>query len=238
MKISVVIPAYNEEKYIAQCIGSIQRNWAPEFLEIIVVNNASTDKTAEVAAKIPGVKVVTEPKKGTNNARERGLVEAKGDLLAYLDADTEMPPRWLGIVKEEFAKNPRLVSLSGPFEYYDLPLLKKLIAGFMWGLFAMPTYWVTGYIILGANFVVKRDALMKIGGFDTTILFHGDDTDTARRLSKVGKVKFRMGFFILGSGRRLMQDGLMKTFFIYGVNYVWSVWKHKPYSEGYQETTR
>lgn len=238
MKISFIIPAYNEEKYIERCIESIKKNWTPECLEIIVVDNASTDGTAKRAASIAGVKVVAEPKKGTNNARQRGLIEAKGDLVAYFDADTTMPHGWIPIVKEEFAKYPEIVSLSGPFHYYDLPPVQDFIAEFLWNLFARPTYWITGYMILGANFVVRRDALMKINGFDTSILFHGDDTDTARRLHDVGRVKFRFDFYILGSGRRLMQDGLLKTFVIYGLNYVWSAWKHKPYTEGYQDTTR
>ena len=76
MTISVIIPAYNEEKYIVSCLHSILGN-APENLkEIFVINNASTDKTAELAEKFPQVRVVNEPNKGLTKARQRGLQEA------------------------------------------------------------------------------------------------------------------------------------------------------------------
>src|SRR3989344_5868228 len=113
MRISFVIPAYNEEKYIVKCIESILHHWSPECLEIVVVNNASTDRTCAVVKKFPNVKVVSEPHKGTNWARQRGLTEAQGDIVAYLDADTEIPDGWRETVIREFSKDPRLVCLSG-----------------------------------------------------------------------------------------------------------------------------
>ena len=58
----------------------------------------------------------------------------------------------------------------------------------------------------GGNFVVRRDALQKIGGYDTNISFYGEDTDVARRLSKVGHVKFTFDLPALSSGRRLAKE--------------------------------
>ena len=235
MKISIVIPAYNEEKYIGDCLQSIIANRTDDFLEIIVINNASTDGTAEVAAKFPGVRVVDEPQKGLTRARERGLMEAKGDLVAYLDADTRMPPGWVAIVENEFARRPDMVCLSGPFHYFDMPPGKKALAEGLWGVTAMPIFWIIGFMVLGANFVAKRDALQKIGGFDTTISFYGEDTNIAWRLSKVGKVRFSMKFYIIGSGRRLMEEGVVRTFWRYGVNYLAGALWHTPVTEGHKD---
>jgi glycosyltransferase involved in cell wall biosynthesis len=235
MNISIVIPAYNEEKYIGDCLRSIVANRTDEILEIIVIDNASTDDTAMVAQQFPGVHVVHEPQKGLTRARQRGLMETKGELIAYLDADTRMPPGWVATVKKEFAKHPEMVSLSGPFHYYDLPPSKKILAEGLWTLTAMPTFWMVGFMVLGANFVAKREALVHVGGFDTTITFYGEDTDIARRLSKAGKVRFSMGFFIIGSGRRLLEEGITRSFSRYAMNYFSTALRHKPLTQQHKD---
>ena len=235
MKISIVVPAYNEEKYIGDCLQSIVANRTDDIFEIIVVNNASTDDTAAIAERFPGVRVVTEPQKGLTRARQRGLTEATGDFIAYLDADTRMPPGWLTIIKKEFSRDPDVVSLSGPFHYYDLPPGKKRFAEGLWGLTAMPTFWMVGFMVLGANFIAKREALIRAGGFDANISFYGEDTDIARRLNKIGKAKFSMEFFIIGSGRRLMEEGVTRTFWRYALNYFSSAWYHQSFTKQYKD---
>jgi len=229
--LSFVIPAHNEEKQIGACLESIREvlQYAKDYpTEIIVINNASTDRTKEAAKRVKGVRVVDEPVKGLTRARQRGFEEARGELIAYLDADTRLHSEWLAILEHEFASRRDIVCLSGPFRYYDLPKGKKRIAEFFWRMFAPLTYRIVGYMVLGANFVVRREALVRIGGFDTGIEFYGEDTDIARRLSKVGKVVFRMDFFILGSGRRLLKEGLASTFVRYAANFIWCVVAKKP----------
>lgn len=235
MNISIVVPAYNEEKYIGDCLASIIANRTKDISEIIVINNASTDRTSAVAEKFPGVRVVTEPHKGLTHARQRGLMEAKGDLIAYLDADTRMPPEWAVIVKKEFTEHPEMVSLSGPFHYYDLPREKKILAEGLWAISAMPVFWTIGFMVLGANFIAKREALVQIGGFNTAISFYGEDTDIAWRLSKAGKVKFSMKFFIIGSGRRLLEEGIIQTFWRYSLNYFSVALYHKPLTKQHKD---
>jgi GT2 family glycosyltransferase len=90
-------------------------------------------------------------------------------------------------------------------------------------------------MVLGANFIAKREALQKIGGFDTSIKFYGEDTNIALRLSKVGKAKFKMRFFILGSGRRLVDEGLVKTFWRYAMNYYTVAFHEKPHTADYKD---
>lgn len=231
MKISLIIPAYNEEKYIGDCLRSVITNRTDDIIEIIVIDNASTDGTAAIAQKFPGVRVVHEPEKGLTRARQRGLLESKGDLVAYLDADTRMPYGWAAIAEREFSRDPNMVCLSGPFHYFDLPPIKKFFAEAMWTVTAPITYRLMGFMVLGANFIAKRTALEKIGGFDTSISFYGEDTNIALRLSKVGKVRFSMKFFIIGSGRRLMEEGLVRTFWRYAINYLSIAMQQKPYTK-------
>ena len=114
MKISVVIPAYNEEHYIGPCIQSVQEQHSEDIVEIIVVDNGSKDDTVATAKKFKGVTVLQESKKGPSHARQLGFTQATGDHIAFIDADTRVPAGWVDRIKKEFAKDPALVCLSGP----------------------------------------------------------------------------------------------------------------------------
>jgi len=235
MKISVVIPAYNEERYVGACLKSIFLGRIPELAEVIVVNNASTDNTANVVARFPEVRLLNEPERGPAHARRRGFLEAKSDLVGYIDADCRIPKRWLEIAKQEFDHDPSLVSLSGPLDYYDLAPLPRFFAGLYWKFISIPTYYLVGYMALGGNMVAKREALEKAGGFDTSIDFYGDDTDLARRLARLGKVKYMGGFFTWTSARRISKEGLFTMACKYSLNFFWIVIFHKPYSRGWED---
>jgi len=178
MKLSFVIPAYNEEKCIGPCLSAVIKalESTGKQAEIIVVNNASTDKTAEVAGSFSGVQVVHEPKKGLLHARQAGYGAATGDILANIDADTMIDDEWLNRVHQEFNGNDNLVALSGPFIYYDLPKHKRPLvkifyyAGYISHLFN-DKILRTGAMMQGGNFIVKKNALDKIGGFNLQIEF-------------------------------------------------------------------
>ena len=93
--ISLIIPAYNEEAYLPACLDAIMQNVAGKAIEIIVVDNNSTDGTRQVIERYPAVTYVFEPKKGITRARQRGFMSSSGDILAYVDADTRPPPGWI-----------------------------------------------------------------------------------------------------------------------------------------------
>lgn len=234
-KISLVIPAHNEEQYIRGCLESAISNSNGKFFEIIVIDNASSDKTSEIAKEFSGVKIFKEEKKGTSHARQRGLDEVAGEFIAFIDADTRIPAGWIEKAEKEFSKNKNVICLSGPYKYYDGHSLKNNIVNFFWWLAAPIAYRFTGYMILGGNFIVKKSALEDIGGFDHNVKFYGDDTNLARRLSKVGKVKFDMNFFIYTSNRRFEHEGVFETCWRYGVNFLWQVLFHKSFTEKYHD---
>src|SRR3989344_9100269 len=116
MKISFVIPAYNEERYIGSCLEAIAREAASfrDRVEVIVVDNASKDGTARVVRQHSGVRLVPESKKGIVWARQAGFAAATGDLIANVDADTRLTKNWVKKVLKAFEKNPDLVAMSGP----------------------------------------------------------------------------------------------------------------------------
>jgi glycosyltransferase involved in cell wall biosynthesis len=225
MKISLIIPAYNEEKYIGECLKSAIKN-GEKLFEIIVVNNASTDNTEEVVKSFmkysSNIRIVNEPRKGLTKARQRGLNEAGGDIIAHIDADTKMPRGWVEKVKRNFEKNSNIVCVSGPYIYYDQSFIGKMFV-------------LLGYMAVGGNFAVKKDAVEKIGGFDENISFYGEDTDIARRLSRVGKVKFFLNLYMYTSARRLKNEGVAKTAIKYLINFVSEVFFKKPATGDYKD---
>jgi len=228
LKISLIIPAYNEEKYIGYCLEHIIKNSNGKFYEIIVIDNASTDNTSKIASKYPGVKVIYEENKGLTFARQRGFVESSGDILAYVDADTKMKKGHYEKIEKEFNKNENLACFSGPHEYYDVSKYHKILNKLFWIILAYPTYKIVGYMTIGVNFAIKKEVLKKMNGFDTSISFYGEDTDIARRAHLYGKVKFSIGFGIPTSGRRLTDHGIIKTLYVYISNFISEVILHKP----------
>jgi glycosyltransferase involved in cell wall biosynthesis len=242
MKISFVIPAYNEETHLRACLESILREARSSTwqTEIIVVNNASSDGTGALAASFPGVIVVDEPKKGLVQARHSGYSVSVGEIIANIDADTRLPEGWLTRVISEFERNPQLAALSGPYIYYDLSVFSRILVRLFY-FFGFVIYLLNrfvlrvGSMLQGGNFIVRRSALEKIGGFDTSIDFYGEDTDIARRLSAVGDVKFTFGLPAFSSGRRLAKEGIIVTGLRYAANYISVIFLKKPMTKSYQD---
>jgi glycosyltransferase involved in cell wall biosynthesis len=233
MKISLIVCAYNEEKYIKKCLESAIKNSSGKFHEIIVVDNNSTDNTKEIVKKIPGVKVVQEIQKGANYARQKGFEFATGDILAFIDADNHIPKNWIDILIKEFEKDPKLICLSGPYVYYDFSKPKQFLSLMYWYL-AYPVYLLVGYMAINGNLIIKKETLEKIKGFDTTI-FYGDDTNLVRRASEYGKIKFKLNFTIHSSARRLFGQGITKTTFIYVLNFFSQVLIKKSATKSYKD---
>lgn len=242
MKLSIIIPAYNEESRIGDCLRSIEAEVgrANSDVEIIVVNNASVDETKKIAESFRGVTVIDESQKGIVFARAAGFAASHGDLIANIDADTKMPQGWVTRVMKEFSDNDNLVALSGPYIYYDLSVFTRAMVkifyalGLIVHLFNQHVLRV-GAMLQGGNFVVRRDALMRIGGYDTTISFYGEDTDIARRISRVGKVRWTFALPMYTSGRRLQKEGVLRMGIKYAMNFLWTTFFKKPFSSTYTD---
>lgn len=164
MRISVVIPAYNEEKYLKQCLASLtKQDEKPD--EIIVIDNNSTDKTTAVAKKF-GVKVVKELRQGISHARNRGFDEAKYEIIARCDADTIVPSSWIKRIKADFGKKKRPDALLGSVEFYDLdsmtifqPHVVTMVYKFYLGTMKK---LMKHYPLNGPNMVITKDIWKKV----------------------------------------------------------------------------
>ena len=242
MKLSFVIPAYNEEELIGQCLDSILKQMANmplEEIEIIVVNNASTDKTREVALSFPRITVVNELRPGITHARQAGLHASSGEFIIQLDADTLLPNGYIETAMKEFDKDQALVAISsGPIVYYDISKtnnnLVSLFYYFVYAIYAVNRYVLrVGSVLQGGNAIIRRSALEKINGYNSNYSFYGEDADLARRLYEIGKVKFVLKFPTYTSGRRLAKEGMMLTAAKYAINYLSAVFFKKPLTKKY-----
>ena len=234
LTISLVIPAYNEHEYIGPCLEYALRNAWWYIDEIIVIDNASTDNTKKIAEKYEGVKVITEHNKWLTFARQRGYKEAKGDIIAYIDADTQMPKGRAKRIKNTFESNNRIWFFSGPYSYYDLNWY-NFGNRLYWRILGYPSYLICGYLWVGWNFAIKKSVLDKINGFDTTILFYGEDTDIARRAAKVSKAKFSLKLLMYTSSRRFRWQGIWYTTYLYLLNFVSQSLLHKSAAKDYED---
>ena len=220
LKISLIIPAYNEEKYIGRCLDSVIENTENRLFEIIVIDNNSTDKTSIEAGKKSGVRVILETNKGVTRARQRGFMESTGDIIAFIDADCEVPKGWIEKIIKEFSENNNLALLSGPYKYIGITKTQSILEKIYWNIIAYPVYLLLGYMSIAGNTVIRRSVLEKMNGINTEIEFYGDDTDTAKRASKFGKVKFDMKFNLFSSPRRMQNQGLFNMTLKYVVNFL------------------
>jgi glycosyltransferase involved in cell wall biosynthesis len=232
--ISLVIPAYNEQDYLPACLDAVVRNLGGQAMEIIVVDNNSTDGTRQVVERYPGVTYVFEPRKGITRARQRGYQAASGDIIAYIDADTRPRAGWIEQIWQQFGANPDLACLSGPYSFYDLSGIRNMITS-GWFVLAQPLYKITGYMLVGGNFAIRSDVLDKMGGFDSSIEFYGEDVDIAKRARRHGKVLFSTRFVMPTSGRRMTKQGFAKMAGLYFTNYIWIMLRGKPAHTSYED---
>lgn len=112
--LSVVIPAFNSESTIAQCLASLLESLTPHT-EVIVVDDASTDGTAAIVSRFPCKLISLRENAGPAHARNAGALHAKGDLLFFLDADIVIAPDTLSLILRSFDDDPGLAALFGSY---------------------------------------------------------------------------------------------------------------------------
>ena len=236
MSISFIIPAKNEENYIGQTIEHILKQPEDLVKEIIVVDNGSADNTVKIASSYPKVKVLNEPTRGTNIARQKGVDAATGDVLAFIDADNWVTESWSETALGYLSK-PGVAGVSGPYIHREQGILGRLITTWLFFFLSYPFYLLVHYvlkrgsIVLGGNLAAKREALIQVGGLDTSFAFFGDDASTGRRLRKAGKVIFTSRLKVLASARRFQKHGYLPTTFKYFMNFLWVMLFNKPFTK-------
>jgi glycosyltransferase involved in cell wall biosynthesis len=157
--VSVIIPVYNGERYLAEAIQSILAQTYPER-EIVVVDDGSTDSSARVAGQF-AVRYVFQQQAGAGAARNRGVESAEGDFFAFLDADDLWTNDKLRLQMDAFATDPELDVVFGRVEQFHSPELDAATRSKI----HCPPGTIPGYS--PSAMLIKRPAFEQVGPFET-----------------------------------------------------------------------
>jgi glycosyltransferase involved in cell wall biosynthesis len=198
MTISVVIPAYNEEKYIPATLDSVKK-LARQPDEIIVIDGKSADRTKEIAQQ-HGARVITVAHRGIGFARQKGLEAATGDIIAFTDADTIVPTDWLTKIEKTLSRKG-VVATYGPYVvdrgWAPYVLFSNYVQPYMWLLLQL----IGLPIAPGQNTAFLRQTGLDVGGYPINFKA-AEDIEMIRRLRSAGKVVYRFDNRVLSSARR------------------------------------
>ena len=233
MNISVLITTYNRSHSLQEILADVAaQKLAPDIAwEVIVADNRSQDDTISVVEKIAkkfpvALWYLYEEKPGKSYALNTGIVAAKGEIIANIDADCLPDPDWLATGAKHF-KNKNVVAVSGPYDYYDTDkffrhtslFIQKHIYRAMGHVLQLP-FIKKGAVLIGGNNFIRAEIINKAGGYNTDLVFYGEDTDTAKRVSKHGYAVFDPKLTMKTSGRRFRNEGTLSTFARYLFHFV------------------
>jgi glycosyltransferase involved in cell wall biosynthesis len=182
MKVSVIVPAFNEEKLIVASLRCIKQAMAalPDC-ELIVCNNNSTDRTGELAA-MEGAKVVFEPVNQISRARNTGAAAACGDWLLFVDADS-FPPRELFADALAHMEAGRYVAGGAVVKLdHEAPWVARLVAN-LWNCISRTARWCAGSFIF-----CEAAAFREVGAFSLD-LYASEEIDLSQKLKKLAKAR-------------------------------------------------
>ena len=174
--VSVVIPAYNAERFIGEAIESVLAQTHPPF-EVVVVDDGSTDATAAVASGFPGVVVQSIPKRGVSFARNVGVAATTGAFIAFLDADDYWRPEKLLLQVELASRDPAAgIIMSRQTYRFDVSVP-------LW--FRGPSDGASEPGFQPSNWFIRRETWDLVGGFAEDMT-HSEDTDWLARARDAG----------------------------------------------------
>jgi peptidoglycan/xylan/chitin deacetylase (PgdA/CDA1 family) len=199
--ISIVIPALNEERLLPDCLRSLKNQDYDGDCEIIVVDNGSTDATADIAHNFGARVIPANEKKDVFYARQVGADAAHGDIIVQADADTIYPRDWLKRIADRFASHPKVIAVTGRFVYRDKFIWSK-IEYFLRNLTNSATAALFGrpLMVSGATFAFRRSAFLSANGYHG-LFYSADQYGIAGRLSRLGKVLYDKDLYCLTSPR-------------------------------------
>ncbi|MEK6982693.1 MAG: glycosyltransferase [Candidatus Micrarchaeota archaeon] len=213
--ISIIIPAYNEEKNLSRLLPVLAKQIAKDD-EIIIVDSQSTDDTARISAK-NGARIISMAKLGIGPARTLGAKSASNPVVAFLDADTEPPDFWVSRIKTHF-NDPNVEVVGGLDTYKYDNLIENIMYNsytwiiHLWGLFIYKTIgncWVPSN-----NSAFLKRVFLNAGGYRNLI---AEDGDMALRL-RPKKAVYDFILKVRFSDRRFKEKGFFRTLVLWAIS--------------------
>lgn len=215
--ISVVVPAFNAERTLEACLRAVlgQRMPAGEELELLVVDNGSHDGTAAIGRRL-ATRLLFEETPGPAAARNRGLAEARGEWIAFVDADCELPAAWLETARQLLVDHPEVVAVGGPGRVPNAGWPARCLNGLHYGL-APDTPQRTVRSLATMDVLFRGDVLRKYR-FDERYIM-GEDPELNLRLIRDGwSLLFDPGLAV-AHHHPMTVRGIARKWFEYGVRY-------------------
>ena len=189
-RVSVVVCVYNASDTLDDCLASLGRLTYPD-VEVVVVDDGSTDDTAEIARRFPSARLVQTPNGGLSAARNVGLAEATGDIVAYIDGDVRVEAEWLTYLVQPLLESG-FAGAGGPNVVpADDPWFSQCVARAPGGPSHVLLDDEVAEHVPGCNMAFRRDVLLTLDGFNPIFLRAGDDVDLCWRLQARG---WKIGF--------------------------------------------
>ena len=207
MRLSVVIPALDEERHLAQLLSDIQRqSRRPE--EVIVVDAGSRDATVRIAEQSP-LAVVLHGEPPIARGRNLGGYSAKGDVIFFLDADTRLPETFFEDFVSEVEQRGLDIACPHYLPYHSTPTIRAIHAFWdaMLRVFERTLPSGAGHCI-----ALRRKLFQESRGFDPSLKF--DDIELVRRLSKGQRFGY-VDTSVFVSDRRYREQGILRTFLLH-----------------------
>ncbi len=210
VRFTIVIPAFNEAAFLGRTLESLaQQDFGGDF-EVIVVDNNSTDGTADVARSY-GAQTLFESRPGVCWARQLGTAAARGEIVLSTDADTVHPPEWLSRIDARFRAADGCVAVAGPCRFAGAPLWARLYPTILFGLVHL-VFLITGRVLYAtATNIAFRSCAF--GGYETALTQGGDELGLLRSLRRRGPIIFDKSNVVTTSARRLRR-GLVYNVFV------------------------
>jgi len=188
---SIIVPTFNGASRIVHCLDALLKQTPSRNAEILVVNDGSTDDTVEVVSRYPGVRLLTQPNAGPAMARNRGALEARGEIILFTDDDCVPMPDWMSSMLEPF-KDLEVVGVKGVYRTQQKSLAAR---------FVQIEYEDRYRLMAGLSFIdfidtysaaFRRDCFLEMTGYDTSFpVACAEDIELSYRMSAQGwKMKF------------------------------------------------
>ncbi len=228
-RISIVIPTYNEGKYIGTLLDSI---YSQNFknVEVILADGDSKDNTLEIAKKYPNIRII-KGKKSVAIARNAGASIAKASIIYFLDADVALEKDTLSNVNAIF-KDKDIVCATGPIEVLEKNSSRfmKIWYKFNYSFLVKLSMFIKKPSFIGLNMAVSKKAFLKSGGFNIRMKTY-EDCDFSIRASRYGKAVYKKELKVKASARRIAQWGFIHYIKFTALNAYNYYIKKKPLSD-------
>ena len=226
MGVSVVIPVFNEEKRIKNCLDSLMcQKEKPD--EIIVVDNNCTDKTISIVKKYKDIKIIIrETRQGMIPARNTGFNNAKNEIIAKCDADTVLPSNWIKNIKTNFSQDSSLVGISMPISLNDVHLVGS--STFLFYIYMLIPRLIIGvYPMVGPSYAIRKTVWNKVRSkicLDDKVVH--EDIDLCLHVKKYGKIFHDKKTIVSSSARRIITNPL-SFFGEYNIRFFKMLYSHR-----------